>query len=179
MDAVTNLIASAMPHGRFRGDSVLEERFWGMMGRTADQWKGTRDQVEIGPYRVDSLVYCDGQKVVVEVDGQAYHLDKEADRKRDEYLLSHGIDAIIRIPFRALWHHGDAVFAVLARWYPRFKTDTEAIQLETLTATLEEFIERGISLQLYSMNADSATVGTAATFYGLRDKYRITRQRRF
>lgn len=101
-----------------RGDSVLEERFWHMLRKTELQWHGAAQQVPIGRYRVDALIDCDGKAVVVELDGKRFH-NADADRIRDAVLLE-SVDAIIRIPFAALWYYRYATFKILESWYPRF-----------------------------------------------------------
>lgn len=101
-----------------RGDSVLEERFWHMLRKTELGLHGTAQQVPIGRYRVDGLIDCDGQAVVIELDGKRFH-NPDADRIRDAALLQ-SVDAIIRIPFAAMWYYRYATFKILESWYPRF-----------------------------------------------------------
>ena len=91
------------PHPDRLGDSVLEERFWHWVRKTSGKWHGSASQFHIGKYRVDTLFDCGGKMVVVELDGKAYH-DQEADKERDSVIIN-SVDAIIRIPFAAVWHY--------------------------------------------------------------------------
>lgn len=100
-------------------DSHLECMFWHHMRKTQLDEQGTEHQKAIGRYRVDAFVDCDGQKVVVELDGKAFH-NQERDAIRDEFVLQH-CDAVIRIPFAAMWYYERATFEVLAYWFPRFR----------------------------------------------------------
>lgn len=103
-----------------RGDSVLEKEFWYRLGKTYHRWHGAIDQFQLELCRVDCLIDCDGRSVVVELDGKAFH-KADADARRDAHVLKN-VDAVIRIPFGALWFLPDATFDALATWFPRFKT---------------------------------------------------------
>lgn len=137
-----------------RCESPLEVRFWNYMQRTTrfgcqsretydvldwmlrvaqhDTLKGCRSQVEIAGFRVDALIDCDGEKIVVELDGQSFH-DPISDEARDR-ILSDYVDAIIRIPFASMWYYPRATFAVLEKWYPRFKIapHTQVLSLDAM-----------------------------------------------
>lgn len=102
-----------------RGDSVLEEQFWQMLLRSKEGWALALDQFQIGRHRVDVIADCDGEAVVIELDGEAFHPDKEADERRDLELLN-DVSAVIRIPYHAMRACPFASFVVLSHWYPRF-----------------------------------------------------------
>lgn len=121
-----------------QGESVLEERFWDLMNRTAERHRGAKPQFQIDRFRVDSIVDCDGHAVVVELDGERYHLDKRYDQARDDYLCQF-VSGVIRIPFHAIWNCPDATFAILGLWFPRFAIKHEAIRYETHYATLSDY----------------------------------------
>lgn len=110
-----------------RGDSVLERQFWHMMRKTELGWHGAADQLQIGKYRVDAIMDCDGESVVVELDGKRFH-NVNADTVRDHEILKE-VDAVIRIPFYAMWHFEYAVFKVLGEWYPRFNIPGNPVSL--------------------------------------------------
>lgn len=116
--------------------SVLECDFWYWVRKTEMMERKAHRQVTTGPYRVDCLFDCDGQQVVVELDGKAFHQDKEKERQRDQYLLKH-FDAVIHIPYAAMHFYEHATFQVLASWYPRFQLRG----IDTLCLTLSEFEE--------------------------------------
>lgn len=126
-------VFSPYPHSQL-GDSVLEKQFWHFLSKTRGGLHGAIDQFPIGRYRVDCLIDCNGKAVVVELDGKAYH-DAMADEIRDREILK-SVDAIIRIPFVAMWHYPHATFAVLAKWFSRFQIESPA------TYERQEFIER-------------------------------------
>jgi hypothetical protein len=100
-----------------RGDSILEQHFWHYLRKTEMGWHGAIDQFEIGQFRVDCLIDCGGQTVVVELDGKRYHKADE-DELRDKEILQY-VDAIVRIPFAAMWHYAYGTFEVLGQWFPR------------------------------------------------------------
>lgn len=173
-----------------RGDSVLEERFWHMFRKSVKGWHGAADQVQIGAFRVDCLVDCDGQLVVVELDGAKYHnaLDDEL---RDKEILK-SVDAIIRIPFAALWYYRYAVFEVMATWFPRFQL--KASHGLTLNAsefhanvrdyqddyyTLDEYLDEiEHSYNIWEVGGDMAIVGSPSGFLGkTRKRHRVWVQR--
>lgn len=103
------------------GDSVLEERFWEMMRQTRGGLTGAIDQFQIGPHRVDAIVVCDGKAVVIELDGKAFH-NSITDTFRDDAVLR-SVNAVVRIPFHALWDAPYATFHVLSLWFPRFEIE--------------------------------------------------------
>lgn len=177
MHTLMTLIQNSFINGELRGDSVLEARFWGMLGATRSRWQNADQQVQFGPYRVDAVVDCDGQRVVIETDGAAFHKDLQYEIERDAYLLTNGADVVIRIPYHALRSYGDAAFAVLGRWYPRFRIEPlAAARLEALSVSLEDIGDSGSALQIYSMNDDEAVVGNAWAFLGRYNTATITRK---
>lgn len=101
-------------------ESFLECDFWYWARKTSDCERNAHRQFQIGKYRVDSLFYCDGQKVVVELDGKEFHQDKRKDLERDKEILR-TVDCVIRIPYAAMHFYPQATFCCLASWYPRFK----------------------------------------------------------
>lgn len=101
-------------------ESVLECAFWYWLRKTKLAERGAHRQVQVGRYRVDAMVECDGANVVVELDGKMWHTDKRKDWERDKVLLS-TVDAVIHIPYAALTFYPHATFSVLAFWHQRFK----------------------------------------------------------
>jgi very-short-patch-repair endonuclease len=100
-------------------DSVLECEFWYWLRKTELGEKRALRQFQIGPFRVDCLIECGGELVVIELDGRQYH-DKNADFLRDTELLRH-VDAVIRIPYPAMHYYPDATMEVLGSWYSRLR----------------------------------------------------------
>lgn len=52
-------------------------------------------QHRVGPFFAD--FYIPEARLVVEVDGDAYHADEEKDDRRTAYMLEHGISSVLRI----------------------------------------------------------------------------------
>ena len=171
-----------------RGDSVLEQMYWHMLRKSEKGWHGAVDQFQIGAFRVDCLINCDGKLVVVELDGAKYHnaLDDEL---RDRELLK-SVDAIIRVPFAAMWYYRYAVFAVMSEWFPRFKMRAE----HQLTLSLDEFREElnaddlycqesyldeaEDSYNIWEVGGDMGLVGSPSGFLGqTRKRHRVWVQR--
>lgn len=100
-------------------DSQLECMFWHFMRKTENGLRGTEPQKQFGRFRVDAFVECHGRSVIVELDGKQFH-NAERDRRRDA-IIRESVDAIIRIPFPAMWYYSRATFEVLAKWFPRFR----------------------------------------------------------
>lgn len=140
------------PWSQKNTDSVLEEDFWWFLAGTNLGHAGAESQARIGRYRVDALIDCDGDKVVVELDGKAFH-DKAKDAVRDSEIIK-SVDAIIRIPFAAIHYCHHATFRVLEAWYPRFATrrDMRVIELGDFMSELEsdDFCHLGISREQYA-----------------------------
>lgn len=163
---------------RTRGDSVLEDAFWHMLRKTDLGWHAAIDQFEIGRYRVDCLMDCNGKLVVVELDGKAYHR-AEADQLRDAEILK-SVDAIIRIPFPAMWYYRYATFKVLGEWFPRlglhadyqlvlsmdeFKDEWQRM-MDDPEVGAEYFNEAERSYNIWEKEGDIALVGSPSAFRG-------------
>lgn len=58
---------------------------------------GWEQQVPVGPFYVDFVFH---ERFGVEVDGAAYHTDRQREQERDAYLLGHGLTEVWH--FRAL-----------------------------------------------------------------------------
>ena len=101
-------------------ESVLECEFWYWVRKTDKMEREANRQVEIAGFRVDSLFWCGGLSVVVELDGKQFHQDKRKDWERDKALLR-CVDAVIHVPYAAMHFCPHATMQVLASWYPRFK----------------------------------------------------------
>jgi hypothetical protein len=121
-----------MGHRGYRGDSVLERSFWHNLLKTEKVWHGSIDQLQIGQFRVDVAIDCDGKSVVVEMDGAAYH-DADRDRRRDDILLN-SVDAIIRIPYAPMEYFRFGAMYALTQWFSRFDVGDH-----NLTITADEF----------------------------------------
>jgi very-short-patch-repair endonuclease len=100
--------------------SVLECEFWYWLRKTELGEKRALRQFQIGPFRVDCLIECGTELVVIELDGREWHQDKNADFLRDTELLRH-VDAVIRIPYPAMHYYPDATMEVLGTWYARLR----------------------------------------------------------
>lgn len=99
-------------------ESPLEDMFWNSIRKTRSMFDGADWQVPIGRFRVDSMFDCGGKKIVVEVDGKAYH-DYARDAARDAILLQ-DVDEVIRIPYVAMCMFPTATMMVLSQWHERF-----------------------------------------------------------
>ena len=73
---------------------VSEKVLWNWLRRDRLGARFLR-QVPIGPYILD--FYCPAAKLCVEVDGEQHAAQREYDAKRDEYLMSQGIETV-RVP---------------------------------------------------------------------------------
>ena len=146
-------------------ESVLEAKFWSWLSRTNDGLKDARSQFEIGPYRADATVDCDGQLVVVELDGTRFHLDHEYDTARDRYM-AYLVSAVIRIPYKSLWYFPQATFGVLAQWFPRFEIplDQTVVNCRTTQLDLHALAERFDRREVFDVSPDRGWVGYAADF---------------
>lgn len=177
------------PHPHRVGDSVLEERFWHMMLKTSGGFHGSADQFQIGRYRVDAIFDCGGEVVVIELDGKAYH-DRAADTERDNILIN-SVDAIIRIPFAAMWYYRNATLAAIASWYPRFDAgyyvtclplsefnqEYTDIKAEREWNPQEWIAEVEHSYDIWEAGRQYATVGSPKGFLGqTMNRHVITRQ---
>lgn len=118
-------------------ESVLECWFWYWMRKTPAVERGAQRQAWIGKRRVDCLCDCDGESVVIELDGKAFHTDARAEWERDKELLA-TVGTIIHFPFAAMWWFPEATFSVLATWYPRFKLRATDLMCCTIPEFLEE-----------------------------------------
>lgn len=172
-----------------RGDSVLEQSFWRWIKGSAGSWHGAIDQFQIGKYRVDAIFDCDGEAVVIELDGKAYH-DRAKDHLRDKELIQH-VSGIIRIPFAAMWWYSQATIQALGSWYPRFSKP-----INQLVLTYEEFLEEWQNVQddpytlpedyledvndqyqIYKIDGNAAFLGTPKQFIYSSPKQLISLQR--
>lgn len=129
------------PKDVIRGDSYLEKMFWHMMLKTEIGWHGAVDQLQIGKYRVDVIADCNGQSVVVELDGKQYH-DSGKDAIRDAEILNH-VDAIVRIPYYSMAQFRYGVFHLLGMWFPRFRipsADWAVISRSELQESVEDWL---------------------------------------
>jgi hypothetical protein len=174
-----------------RGDSVLERRFWHMLRKTEGAWHGAIDQFQIGKFRVDCLIDCDGKAVVIELDGKAYH-DAMADELRDAELLK-SVDAIIRIPFAAMWYYRYGTFKILGEWFPRLALRTDYNTVISVADFKEEFqaayecrdndwndyVEAAEhSYDVWERDGDMALVGSPSAFqYSTKKMHRVWVQR--
>lgn len=77
--------------------------FW-RYGKILSHEKFKRE-VRIGKYFVD---FCNDTGIVIEIDGQPYHMDVLADLERDGYLRERG-HLIIRVPAHRLWRDPNRV----------------------------------------------------------------------
>lgn len=102
-------------------ESPLEESFWHRFNfQCRGPFEHAQSQKQIGDYRVDAFFICSGKRIVVELDGKAFH-DAAADADRDSWLLHSGeVDEIIRIPYAAMTFYGDATMRILEEWHPEF-----------------------------------------------------------
>lgn len=173
-----------------RGDSVLEKRFWAAMNKTRKTWHGAVDQFPIGRFRVDCLIDCDGKLVVVELDGKTYH-DALADDLRDKELLK-SVDAIIRVPFAAMWHYEAATMKVLSQWFPRFAVTNYAVrsltefyrELQDVEDGHTHYYNRGEYLEdhenaidVWELDGNVALVGSPSGFLHTNKRHRVWIQR--
>ena len=74
-----------------------------------------RTNVKVGEWEVDAL--WEAQRLVVEVDGFAYHSTREAferDRRKDAELLARGY-RVLRVTWRQLVEEREATVAMLVR----------------------------------------------------------------
>ncbi len=102
-------------------ESVLECEFWYWLRKTDLGEKKALRQFPIGSHRVDCLIGCGDDLVVVELDGKEFHQHRtEEDLQRDAELLTK-VDAVIRIPYAALHYYPRATFELLGTWYERFR----------------------------------------------------------
>ena len=83
--------------------SVSEQVLWRRIRDQKLRYKFRR-QHPIGDYVLD--FYCPRLKLCVEVDGEQHAFRREADAKRDEFLLSKGIKTV-RIPSMQLFGDDD------------------------------------------------------------------------
>jgi len=107
-------------------ESALECEFWYWLKfkTHGGDFRAIR-QVPIGQFRVDCLIECGSQLVVVELDGKAFHQGRSVQDNRRDCELIKQVDAIIRIPYAALHHFPRATFRVLEEWFPRFAVRQE------------------------------------------------------
>lgn len=157
-----------------RGDSVLEQAFWRELHRTPGGWHRAIDQFRVGFFRADCLIECDGKYVVIELDGKAFH-KASADAMRDAQILPH-VDAIIRIPFRAMWFYPQATLDAIGSWFPRLKPraeDIRSVPIEDLHRerdfhedpyrdgpTFEEWLEDASWYQVWAVEGNTAWIGS-------------------
>lgn len=142
-------VCSCVGNFGVRGDSVLEQQFWHMLLKTKINWHGAAEQFQIGRHRVDSIIDCDGQAVVIELDGKKWH-DVNADRVRDSEVIK-SVDAIIRIPFAAMWYYRAGTFKILGDWFPRLAVSDD-ISVLTKSELQEEHAGVGDEESPYFMD---------------------------
>ena len=144
-------------------ESVLECDFWHFLRKTARGHDGAEQQVKIGKYRVDCLIDCDGQRVVIELDGAEFHQDERKDWERTKEILR-SVDAVIRIPYAAMHFYPQATMCVLGSWYPRLARDGDLFCM-----TVDEFMDE-LRSQDYSngdFRSEEAWVDEVETCYEL------------
>lgn len=163
-------------------ESCLEDDFWHFVRKMDVQnMTSIKSQVQILNYRVDSLFEFGGRKVIVELDGKAYH-DPTKDWRRDTQILEGGFaHEIIRIPYVAMHWYPDATMACLGHWHgemltrrPMFcMTATEfKDELKSLVDTppdyhkLDAVLERtDPDYDLYHVCDDYALIGGTKAFW--------------
>lgn len=137
-------------------ESPLELGFAYQLRKTELGLYGVFVQVPIARYRVDFLIEHEGRKIVVELDGKAYH-DKERDYRRDKEIINY-VDAIIRIPFSSMTYYENATMVAISKWEPRL-----AVPEEISTVPYREARkQRGSTdwMQVYHLSDRHALVGS-------------------
>lgn len=125
-------------------ESVLECEFWYWLRKTDLGERRALRQFRVGNCRVDCVIECGDDLVVIELDGQQFHQDKQADFERDTKLLQH-VDAVIHIPYAAMHWYPDATMEVLGSWYSRLRKrgcDTCCIHASEIEAVIARNIGR-------------------------------------
>lgn len=175
LEKIGNAFGRAVDSNAVESESVLEAKFWEFVSRTDKGLAGSRSQLEIGPYRTDSIFDCDGEAVVVELDGTRYHQDYEYDSARDRFLVNY-VSAVIRIPYKSLWHFPQATFGVLASWFPRFKMplDPTVINCRTTHADLQELANRDVRYEVFDASPSRGWVGFPSNFIAPNHPWSVT-----
>jgi len=75
-----------------RDSTVPEKILWKCLRNRKIENTKFRRQYPVGPYTLD--FFCEELKLCIEVDGRVHHEMMERDRRRDAYLLEHGIGTV-------------------------------------------------------------------------------------
>lgn len=91
LNVVSHLGATMLKHGLGQCESPIEIQMLIALRATLPREVEIRQQVEIGPYRVDFIV---GKDMVIECDGHDFHErtaeQATADRRRDRQMIADG-----------------------------------------------------------------------------------------
>ncbi len=99
MNAILATVVANVKRANLSGYELTEEQVSPAEMRLSDElYDAGIDFVQqwpCGPYFPD--FYFPASRVVVEVDGDAYHTDAEKDARRTAYLLAHGVSRVVRL----------------------------------------------------------------------------------